>query len=518
MSKLNADVVVVGAGHNGLVAAVFLARQGLDVVVLEDKPKVGGAAKTEYPFAKAPLLGQSTGAYLLGMVPPELLQKIGVDIEMVRRDPHYFLPTLGSKYLMFGSDRNSTRRQFLEFFSEQDWRADEALNAEIAALREDLAPSWMEEPLSIDATAERYIRPALRKAFLDLMKRPLEEYFARFEFQSELLPAMYGVTDGFSGLNASFDAPAGFNFLLHNMCRLPGSDGTFMIAKGGMGAVTRALAGAAVQAGARILTDSRVERIIVTGGQTRGVALADGREITASTVVVNADPFRMLKMVGDAMPEPFASDLRSKYRDGTTMKVNLALKGLPKFRCLPEDKGQFGSTIHLLPMDDSSGRGTLEKIKAGYRDVRAGKLADFPTIEWYIHTTVDPTLRDGQGHHNSAFFVQWVPYSIAGSSWEQEEERYVKHLLSIADRFAPGFSDLVVDHFTLTPPKIEKHFGITGGHIHHVDNTYVMDQRMPYATPVAGLYSCSAGCHPGGGMIGTAGHNSAQRVIRDLGA
>jgi phytoene dehydrogenase-like protein len=148
--------------------------------------------------------------------------------------------------------------------------------------------------------------------------------------------------------------------------------------------------------------------------------------------------------------------------------------------------------------------------------VQAGRLSEVPTIEWYVHTTVDPSLRDESGHHNSALFVQWVPYALAGTTWEAEESRYVQHLLSICDRFAPGTSDLVADTFPLTPPKVEKHFGISRGHIHHVDNSFGFSDRLPYATPVPGLYSCSAGCHPAGSVIGAAGHNAAARALGDL--
>jgi phytoene dehydrogenase-like protein len=192
--------------------------------------------------------------------------------------------------------------------------------------------------------------------------------------------------------------------------------------------------------------------------------------------------------------------------------VNLALRGLPRFTCLPEDRGQFGPTIHLLP-DEAE---VMASLRAGLAEVQAGRLAPFPTIEWYIHTTVDPTLRDREGRHNSALFVQWVPYALSQSSWDVEEERYAQHLLSICDRFAPGTSDLVVDKFVLHPQRIEQHFGITRGHIHHVDNGFGFADRLPYATPLAGLYSCSAGTHPAGSVIGAAGHNAAQRVLRDL--
>ena len=159
----------------------------------------------------------------------------------------------------------------------------------------------------------------------------------------------------------------------------------------------------------------------------------------------------------------------------------------------------------------------MRAIREGFARVQRGELDPFPTIEWYIHTTVDPTLRDLDGNHNSALFVQWVPYELEGTTWEAEEAKYVKQLLSICDRFAPGTSDLVVDTFPLHPKKVEQHFGIRMGHIHHVDNGFGFADRLPYPTPVPGLYSCSAGTHPAGSVIGCAGHNAAQRVLRDLG-
>jgi phytoene dehydrogenase-like protein len=525
-----ADVVIIGAGHNGLVAAVLLARAGLDVIVLEAANVLGGATRTERPFGRAPGLGQSTGSYLLGLMPPELLRTLDVDIPVLRRDPHYFLPTPGgpgSPYLLFGSDRDATRAQIGTAFSVRDAAADEAMQVEVAALRADLAPAWLGEPMSVEQTADRHIRPQLQSTFIDLVRGSVADYLARFGFKSELLMSMYAVTDGLSGLNAGPDDPGtGHNFLVHNMCRLPGADGTWMIARGGMGTVSRTFADAARAAGAAIVVNAPVASVTVDGGAASGVLLADGRQITARVVLGCCDPYRLMDLVpAGVLPARLTDRMGANRRTGTTMKVNLALSGLPRFPCLPDDAGSpFGATIHLLPgsagLTAAHGAALVDSpmaaLRAMWADVQAGRLPAEPTIEWYLHTTVDSSLRDDNGNHSSALFVQSVPYTLDGTTWDAELPGYVDRLLEICDRYAPGTSDLVVDTMPLTPPGIEQHFGITGGHIHHVDNTVSFDERMPYATGLDGLYAGSAGCHPAGSVIGAAGHNAARRILADL--
>jgi phytoene dehydrogenase-like protein len=506
-----ADVCVIGAGHNGLVAATLLARAGLDVVVLERAEVIGGAARTEQPFAKVPGLRQSTGSYLLGLMPPELEELLDLRLPLVRRDPHYFLPTMTDRHLIMGSDHAATRRQFVEFFSQADADADDRLQDELSQLREDLAPTWLAEPLSIEGTAERFVRPALRDVFIELVRGDVATYLDRFEFRSELIVAMYAVTDGLSGLHAGPDTPgSGHNFLVHNMCRLPGSDGTWMIVRGGMGTVTATIADRARGAGARIITDSPVAAVTTSQGAVTGVALDSGAEIAATTVVAGCDPYTLADLA--PLPESLRAHLTEIQRPGTTLKVNLAMRDLPRFSCLPPDApSPFGSTIHLLQQESP-----MTAVREMWADVQAGRLPDFPTIEWYLHTTADSSLQDQDGHHSSALFVQSVPFQPTGSSWDAELDGYVAHLLSICDQFAPGTSDLVADTYPLTPPGIEDHFGIRHGHIHHVDNGVALDQRMPYVTGLDGLYACSAGCHPGGSVIGAAGHNAANRVLADL--
>ena len=513
------DVVVIGGGHNGLVAATVLAGGGLDVLVLERAPVLGGAARTENCFPAVPALRQSTGAYLLGLMPPEVLALADGRIRPLRRDPHYVLPTIGgpgSPYLWFGRDKQANRVQLEREFSAGDAAADDALQAELGDLREDLAPAWLSEPLDVEDTAERYIRPSLRETFVDLVRGTVVDYLARFGFTSELLMAMYVVTDGLSGLTAGPDTPGtGHNFLVHNMCRLPGADGTWMVAEGGMGAVSDAFAVAATRAGARLATGTEVTGLVVSDGSVRGVALADGREVAAAAVLAACDPWRAARIAGEHAPAELVERLGRLQRPGSTLKINLALRGLPRLDCLPADSASpWGSTVHLLP--DATGR-PLEAVREMWREVEQGRLPGFPTMEWYVHTTVDPTLRDGAGHHSSALFVQSVPFQPTGSSWSDSLAPYVEHLLGIADQFAPGTADLVADTFSLPPPGIEEHFGITGGHIHHVDNTVAFADRIPYATGLPGFYAGSAGCHPAGSVIGAAGWNSANRVLADMG-
>src|SRR5262245_1548638 len=424
------DVVVIGAGHHAVVAGVLLACAGRAVTVLEAQAAVGGAAVTERPFASAPGVGASTGAYLLGLVPPELLAELGLELPLVRRDPHYFLPTTGRRHLLIGSDAAEARRQFLDGFSPADWEAHVAMGEELAAMRDDLAPAWLAPPLALEETAERYLRPSLRRTFVELCRGSALDYLGRFGFRSDLVVAMYAVTDGLPGLSAGPDAPgSGHNLLVHNMCRLPGADGTWMVVRGGMGTVTRRLADLARAAGATIRTGARVERVRARGGAVEGVTLAGDEEVDAPVVVSGADPFRTVAMAGDALPPDYRARVAAMRRDGATLKLNLCLEDLPRFTCRPDDPRVFGPTIHLLPDEEV----VMDEIARAHAEAAAGRLPTERPIEWYVHTALDPSLRDDAGRHSAALFVHPVPYRLADSDWEREATPFAERLLSLCD-------------------------------------------------------------------------------------
>jgi phytoene dehydrogenase-like protein len=570
------DVCVVGAGHNGLVAAYLLAKQGLAVRVVERSDVAGGACRTEHPFPKVPGLGQSTGAYLLGVMPPELFRLLGLEdagVRPIRRDPHYFLPVpqeQRGRSLLLGADAAANASQLEAAFGAHDARAEAALQDELGKLREDLAPGWMRPPPPLPAgasaeevaraVAERYVRPALRDGFVSLMTRPALSYLEdRFGMRNPLLKAMLVVTDGLSGLAGGVDdASTGPNFMAHNMCRLPGGGGTWMVVKGGMGSVSRALARRAAEAGARVTTGDAVASIDfdrpahggdagaasssssprpaaprshTTSGASpiaTGVTLASGERVRAKAVLVNADPFTLRSLASGGRARfsaAFNDRLDALERGGFTCKVNLALRRLPTFKCLPDPRhGQHRTTAHLLPGvgDGGDGCDVLAQLRAGHAAAARGEVVPSKTaIEVYFHSTVDRSLavRAPAGYHSAALFVQHVPYERAdGKAWDAATEaELAKGLLGACDAFA-DFSACVADAATLSPRGIERHFGIHKGHIHHVDNGFFFSQRFPYRVPgVEGLFSASAGTHPAGSVIGCAGHNAAGVVARAMG-
>jgi phytoene dehydrogenase-like protein len=276
----------------------------------------------------------------------------------------------------------------------------------------------------------------------------------------------------------------------------------------------RVLADAAQAAGATIATGQSATSVIIEGNTTAGVTLADGTMLRAMTVVSSADPARLRALIGDAhLPVEYQRRIDGFARGGSVAKVNLALSALPRFVALPEDRGQHGATIHLVP---GAGHDAMRALATAFAEAEAGKPATAPFIEMVLPTASNPSLRDAEGRHHASLLVPWAPYDLAGTTWAAEEARWLQNVLGVVDSFAPGTSALVVDVFALSPKKLESHFGVTRGHVHHVDDSLIFGDRLAVATPIGGLYACGAGCSPAGGVFAVAGHNAARRVLADM--
>ena len=404
----------------------------------------------------------------------------------------------------------------MQFFSRADFEAHQRLQAELAALREDIAPTWLSQPYSIEETAERYVRPALRAAFVRLCRGSVGEYLDRFGFQSDLVKAMYAVTDGFSGLYGGYDTPGtGMNFLIHNMCRLPGGDGTWMIVEGGMGTVARVLADALARHGGSIVVAEPVASVIVEGDTARGVVLEDGSEIRARAVLVNADPFRMQALVGAArLPAAYNARLAAMKRPGSTFKLNLALERAPSFRCLPQHGAAFGPTIHLLPEEAS----VLAELERGWRAVQAGKLADFPSIEWYMHSTVDSSLRDARGSHQLGL-LRAVGAVRAGGELLGCGGRALRAATTRDRRPVRARHELT--GAAIGRSCIRRRSSSTSASATDTSITSTTASASPIACRTArrspGCTRRAPGTHPAGSVIGCAGYLAAGECLRDLG-
>lgn len=520
-------VVIVGGGHNGLVAAAVLARRGVGVLVLERGGVVGGACRTERPFETAPGLGCSTAAYLLGPMLPEVLARTGVDLPLRPRRPSGFLIADSGEPAWFGLDGG------LGAFGEHDRAALASFDAALGAVRDDLAPLWLQAACPL-GEAVRAVRAAAvgegaaspRELARLLAFEPFSAVLGAYGFRDRSL-ALTLATDAMVGSSFGLDEPGlGMNFLAHNMLRLPaggagGGDGplgAWQLVEGGMGAVTGALRASAEAAGAEVRTGCAVLGI-EPGEAGVVVALESGERVSGSHAVLACDPFAACGLLG--RPAVLASKLEGLRTPGTSLKVNLALRDLPEV--LGEDvlggrhpgATPLSGTVHVLPHPRLSpgGGDPFAACERGRRAALRGELPDpFDLmIDVYTHTAVDGSLRDDSGRHAMSFFVQWVPPGLS----EGEAAAYAQRIIDGPARvFMPGLPGLVEEIVAIPPRGIERRFGITGGHIHHIDNRFAFSDRL--AATDAGhervVLGC-AGCHPAGSVIGCAGLIAADLVL-----
>lgn len=528
------DAVIIGAGHNGLVAAAYLARAGLKVLVLERREMVGGAAVTEEIF---PGFKFSRAAYVLSLFRAEIIRELRLadhGFSVIPRNPSSFTPLLDGRFLLLGPDPGLNHREITKF-SARDAEAFPQYEATLDRITRfvepvlDMAPpdlaatGWKERAETIGDLARLVWRAVkLGRDLLPLLEMcvaPASRILDRW-FESEPLKSTLA-TDAIIGAMASPSTPgSGYVLLHHVMGQTDGVRGVWGYVRGGMGSLAQAIAGAARAHGATILTGRPVAKIWTEAEGAMGVILEDGTTIRARVVLSSADPkVTFLNLLpAESLPGKFRDRISSMDFSSGVTKINVALDRLPSFRAHPGHAPgpQHYGTIHLVS--------AMEEIEVAYRDARAGRPSTRPVIEMTLPSSLDPTLAP-PGKHVMSLFVQYTPYTLAQGTWDDPgmKEAFADRVFRVIEEFAPGFTASVLARDILSPLDLERIFGLTGGNIFH--GAMGFDQLFwlrpapgwsRYRTPIANLYLCGAGAHPGGGIIGAAGRNSALAVLADL--
>jgi phytoene dehydrogenase-like protein len=523
------DVIVVGAGHNGLVTAGYLARAGLTVCVLERRPVVGGACVTEEVF---PGYRVSTAAYLCSLLAPRVIADLELErfgYEVLPKDPASFTPFPDGRSLTFWRDRRRTVDEIARF-STRDAEAYPAYEDLLARLGRFIGPWLLTTPPDLPprraADLAGLLRLAARGLRLDrqafaslarIMTQSVRDFLDAW-FESDELKVTLA-TDGVIGTNGG-PLTSGTAYVLFHHCLggVGGVPGLWGFVRGGMGGITRALAESARSRGAEIRTEAEVTRIHVVDGKARGVVLATGEEIEATVVASNADPKRtFLTLVGrEHLDGTFVRAVERIKMDGTSMKLNLALGELPDFRACPGTAigPPHRATVHICP--------SLAYLERAWDDAKYGRPSEAPMLEVTIPTAYDDTLAP-PGRHLMSIFLQYTPYRLAdGRSWRAIGEAYADRVLDLLAEYAPNMKRIVIHRQVLTPLDLEERFGLTGGNIFHGELT--LDQLFSfrplpgwarYRTPIRNLYLCGSGTHPGGGVTGAPGHNAAREILHD---
>ncbi len=522
---------MVGAGHNGLTAGALLARAGLATLVVERRDVVGGCCVTE---EIAPGCRASTTSYIASMLRPEVIRELNLGshgLRMVPCEPALQVALEGGEVLAAWNDPDQTAAEIARF-SAADARAYLAADAELRGLAARLQPLFTELPPDTRATGLRGGREVLRLArrLRGVRGRELEGLtilltgslgqFIDARFESRQAKALLLANNLYGKHGGPYQPGTLIGLAFHLLTGGEHAEqGFFGHVLGGMGAISDAIASAGRAAGLQIATSAPVARILVKGGRAAGVALEDGTEITAGTVLSCADPKRtFLQLVDKAdLPEDFRAAVGGIRMDGPCGKVNLVLDAEPQVRGMPADAGPGRRALFTLPPD-------LAVADACYDRAKRGELADADQlfIDCVVASAVDGSLAP-PGRHIMTCFVQYLPYRLAEGTWDSRRDELGDRVLARIGQFAPNVPAAVVARQVLTPLDLEREYGLTEGNIFHgdvaVDQLFHM-RPVPgwarYATPVPGLYLCGAGAHPGGGVTGAPGYNAARRVLADL--
>ncbi|MCA0198058.1 MAG: NAD(P)/FAD-dependent oxidoreductase [Proteobacteria bacterium] len=524
------DVLLVGGGHNGLVCAAYLARAGLRVTVLERRGVVGGAAVTEEFH---PGFRNSVASYTVSLLQPQVIADLDLHrhgLRIVLRKRNNFLPLPEGGYLLTGAGRTAEE---VAKFSRRDAEALPAYEARLDAIADVLRALALHPPPNVSdggwwKALPELLRGArlgrrlhaldqtLRQELLDLFSISAAEYLDRW-FESAPIKALFGF-DGIVGNYASPYAPGTAYVLLHHVFgEANGVKGAWGHAIGGMGAITQAMARAAIEAGVDIRVGEGVREVLVEDGRAVGVATSGGETLRARAVVANVNPKLLYQRLLPAAAVPPATRERMRnWRCGSgTLRMNVALSRLPDFTALPGAGEHLTAGIILAP--------SLDYMDRAWRDARERGWSREPVVEMLVPSTLDDSLAP-PGMHVASLFCQHVaPDLPGGRSWDDHREEVADLMVATVDRYAPGFAASVLGRQVLTPLDLEREFGLVGGDIFHgalslnqLFSARPMLGQADYRGAIPGLYLCGAGTHPGGGVTGAPGHNAAQVVIADL--
>ncbi|WP_424627620.1 phytoene desaturase family protein [Bradyrhizobium sp. SYSU BS000235] len=525
----NFDALIIGAGHNGLTCAAYLAMAGLRVKVVERRKVVGGAAVTEEFH---PGFRNSVAAYTVSLLNPKVIADLQLHrhgLKIVERRAQNFLPAPDGRYLLTGEGRT---HQSVAKLSERDALQIDDFNRELETIADVLrafvlrAPPDIVEGFSVRAMREAFNALGTANILRDLSlenQRVLLDLFTRSagdmlddRFETDLVKALYGF-DAIVGNYASpYAAGSAYVMLHHAFGEVNGRKGLWGHAIGGMGAITQAMAAAARAAGAEIETGAGVREVIVEGERAVGAVLDNGETMRARYVISSVNPKLLYTrlIAADALPKPFL-DRITNWRNGSgTFRMNVALSALPSFKALPGTGDHLTSGIILAP--------SLEYMDRAWLDARQHGWSREPVVEMLIPSTLDGSLAP-QGLHVASLFCQHVaPQLPEGKSWDDHREEVADLMIATVDRYAPGFAADVIGRQILSPLDLEREFGLLGGDIFHgalslnqLFSARPMLGHAGYRGPLKGLYHCGSGAHPGGGVTGAPGHNAAQVILKD---
>src|SRR6266699_654865 len=526
---LGQRVVLIGGGHNALIAAFYLAKGGFKPLVLERRETVGGGAVTEefYPGFRASALAHTVGP---------LRADIGCDMQLDRfsceilaPDPRVFAPTPDGQALFFYNDTAKTAVD-LAHFSEKDARKYAAFAESLESISEVLTQLTSMTPPAIDKPSPedfwnlfqtgRGVRRLGKEGIFNLFRwspMAVADFVAEF-FETELLRAVIAARGIFGNALGPWSAGSTAVLLLRAAADAH-PVGSAAFPRGGLGSFTRALAESAKAAGTEIRTDTEVQHICIKDGAVTGVVLSDGEEIAAEVVVSGADPKRtFFNLVDLAQLDPtFANRIKNFRATGNVAKVNLALGGLPFFVALDSTESSLKSLsgrIHIGP--------EIDYLERAFDASKYGEFSSSPWLDVTIPTILDPALAP-DGKHVLSAYVQFAPYKLREGNWDLCRRELGITVIKTLATYAPNLPSLVEGMQVITPKDLETCYGFTGGHIFHgelaLDQLFTMRPVLDWArykTPIRGLFLCGSGTHPGNGLTGASGANAAREIIRDL--